>query len=106
MGEGIGYANLPWQPVIPPQPTVGISHLLSMLIAGLRMGAPHIKTFTGDSIPRNTKVSFKQCYYEVQCIKDHYPEVVAQESIIWLLKGAATDMVQYMGLTASIDHIL
>ena len=38
---------------------------------------------------------------EVQCVKDHYPESVVWESIIWSLKGAVADMAQYMGPTSS-----
>ena len=53
-----------------------------------------------------TEVSFEQWYHEVQCIKDHYPESVVQESIIKSLKGAAVDMAQYMGPATSVAHIL
>ena len=48
----------------------------------------------------------KKCYHEVWCIKDHYLEVVVQESIIQLIKGAMVDMARYMELTTSADHIL
>ena len=53
-----------------------------------------------------TKVSFKQCYHKVQCVKDHYPESVVQESIVRSLKGAVADMAWYMGPTTSMAHIL
>ena len=53
-----------------------------------------------------TKVSFKQWYHEVQCVKDHYPELVVQESILQSLKGAVADMAWYMGPTASVEEIL
>ena len=42
----------------------------------------------------------------MQCIKDHYPELVVRESIMWSLKGAAADMACYMGPTASVSEIL
>ena len=61
--------NLPWA-------DVDVSHLLNMLAAGLSMGTPRINTFTGYATPGKTKVSFELWYHEVQCIKDHYPEVV------------------------------
>ena len=77
-----------------------------MLTAGLRIGTPRINTFSGDATPGKTKVSFEQWYYEVQYAMEHYPEAVAWESIIRSLKGAAVDMARYMGLTASIAHIL
>ena len=77
-----------------------------MLMAGLRIDTPHINTFSGDATPRKAKVSFKQWYHEVQCIKDHHPEVVVCKSIIWLLKEAVADMARYMRSTASVDHIL
>ena len=57
-------------------------------------------------MPGKTEVSFEQWHHEVQCIKDHYPESVVQESIVQSLKGAAADMAQYMGPTASITKIL
>ena len=49
------------------------------------------------------EVSFEQCYHEVQCIKDHYPESVFQESIMQFLKGAAVDMARY---TAGIAQLV
>ena len=52
------------------------------------------------------EVSFEQLYHEVQCVKDHYPELVVQESIVWSLKGAAADMARHMGTTVSVAHIL
>ena len=53
-----------------------------------------------------TEVSIEQWYHKVQCVKDHYPELVVWESIIWSLKGAVADMAQYMGPTASVEEIL
>ena len=53
-----------------------------------------------------TEVSFKQQYYEVQCVKACYLESVVWESIVRLLKGAAVDMAWYMSPTASVAHIL
>ena len=52
------------------------------------------------------EVSFKQWYHEVQYVKDHYPESVIQESIVWSLKGEAVDMARYMDPTTSMAHIL
>ena len=52
------------------------------------------------------EVSFEQWYHKVQCVKDHYPEVVVRENIISSLKRAAADMAQYMVPTASVAHIL
>ena len=57
-------------------------------------------------MPGKTEVSFEQWYHEVQCIKDHYPESVVQESIVQCLKGAVADMAQYMDPTASVSEIL
>ena len=74
-------------------------------MARLRMGNPHINTFSCDATPGKTKVSFKQWYHKVWCIKDIYPEVVIQKSIIQSLKGATADMARYMGLATRIDHI-
>ena len=77
-----------------------------MLTARLNLGTPRINTFSSDATPVKTKVSFKHWYHEVQCVKDHYPESVVWESIIRSLKGEAADMVQYMGPTTSVAHIL
>ena len=73
---------------------------------GLQLSTPQINTFSGDAMPGKMEVSFKQWYHEVQCVKDHYPESVVWESIIYSLKGAAVDMARYMGPTASMAHIL
>ena len=56
-------------------------------------------------MPGKTEVSFEQWYHEVQCIKNHYPELVVWESIVRSLKGAAVNMAQYMGPTTSVTHI-
>ena len=42
----------------------------------------------------------------MQCIKDHYLELVVRESIMQSLRGAAADMACYMGPTASVSEIL
>ena len=77
-----------------------------MLAARLRLDAPRINTISGDATPWKTEVSFEQWYHEVQCVKDHYPEAVIWERIIFSLKGAAVDKARYMGPTTSIAHIL
>ena len=56
--------------------------------------------------PHKTKASFEQWCHEVWCVKDHYQDMVVWKSIIQSLKGDKVDMTRYMGLTASIDHIL
>ena len=52
------------------------------------------------------EVLFEQWYHEVQCVKDHYPVSVVQESIVHSLKGAVADMARYMDPTTSVAHIL
>ena len=56
-------------------------------------------------MPGKAEVSFKQWNHEVQCIKHHYPGSAVWESIVRSLKGAAVDMAQYMGPTASVFEI-
>ena len=80
--------------------------LINTLALGLRLGTPRISAFSGEAMPGKTKVSFKQRKHEVQCIKDHYPELVVQDNIVRSLKGAAVDMAWYMGSTASVSNIL
>ena len=53
-----------------------IGCLLSTLATRFRFGTPRFNTFRGDATPEKTEVSFEQWYHEVQCIKDHYPELV------------------------------
>ena len=83
-----------------------IQHLINTLALGLHLGTPRINTFSGEAMPGKTEVSFEQWYHEVQCIKDHYPESVVWESMVWSVKGAVVDMAWYMGPTASVSEIL
>ena len=104
-GTGWVPSKLVQWPTGAPQ-TEDVGCLLCTLMARLRLGTPRINTFSGDTTPGKTKVSCKQWYQEVQCIKDHYSESVVWENIIRSLKGAVADMVQYMGPTTSVAHIL
>ena len=83
-----------------------MGQLITALTLGLHIGTPKRTTFNGDMAPAKTKVSYKQWSHKVQCIKDHYPESVARESIMRSLKGAVADMAHYMGPTASVSEIL
>ena len=83
-----------------------MGHLINTLALGLCLGTPRINTFSGKAMPGKTEVLFEQWYHEVQCIKDHHPELVVWESIVQSLKGAVGDMVWYMGPTASVTEIL
>ena len=80
--------------------------LIKTLALGLCLGTPRINTFSGEATPGKTEVSFEQWNQEVQCIKDHYLELVVWESIVRSLKGAVADMAWYMGPTASVSEIL
>ena len=83
-----------------------MGQLITALTSGLQIGTPKIGAFSGDMAASKTKVSYEQWSHEVQCIKDHYPELVVRESIMWSLRGAAADMACYMGPTASVSEIL
>ena len=83
-----------------------MGQLITTLTLGLCIGTPKISTFSGKVAPGKTEVSYKQWSHEVQCIKDHYLELVVRESIMRSLKGAAADMARYMGPTASVSKIL
>ena len=92
-----------------PHPTpsgLDVGQLSTTLASGLCMGTLKMNTFSGDITPGKTKVSFEQWNHKAQCIKDHHPQSVVQESIMRSLKGAAGDMAWYMGPTASISDIL
>ena len=95
-GSWSGLGKLTQQSAGSPWANADVGHLLSMLAAGLMMGTPRINTFSGDATPGKTEASFEQWCHEVQCIKDHYPEAVVQESINRLLKGAMADMAGYV----------
>ena len=81
-----------------------MGQLITTLTSGLCIGTPKISTFSGDVAPGKTEVSYEQWSHKVQCIKDHYPELVVRESIMRSLKGAAADMACYMGPTAGVSQ--
>ena len=88
----------------PAGPDMG--QLITALTSGLQIGTTKISTFSGNVAPGKTEVSYKQWSHKVQCIKDHYLELVVRESIMPSLKGAAADMACYMGLTSGVSEIL
>ena len=49
----------------------------------------HINTFNGEAMLGKMEVSFEQWYHEVQCVKDHYPELVIWESTSKITKGGS-----------------
>ena len=83
-----------------------MGQLINALTLGLQISTPKISTFSGNVAPGKTEVSYEQWSHKVQCIKDHYPELVVRESIIQSLKGAAADMAHYKGPTAGVSKIL
>ena len=83
-----------------------MGQLITALTLGLHLGTPKISTFSGNVAPGKTEVSYEQWSHKVQCIKDHYLELVVRESIMRSLKGAAADMAHYMGPTASVSEML
>ena len=87
----------------PANPDMG--HLISTLASGLCLGTLRINTFSGEAMPGKAEVLFEQWNHEVQCVKDHYPELVVWESIVRSLKGVVADMALYMGPTASVSEI-
>ena len=96
----------PQQPPCPALAGPDMGQLITALTSGLQIGTPKISTFSGKVAPGKTEVSYEQWSHEVQCIEDHYPELVVRESIMWSLRGAAADMAHYMGPTASVSEIL
>ena len=92
-----------------PHPTLAgtdMGQLITALTTCLRISTPKISTFSGNAAPGKTEVSYEQWSHEVQCIKDHYPELVVRESIMQSLKGAVADMAHYMGPTTGVSDIL
>ena len=75
-----------------------MGQLITALTSGQQISTPKISTFSGNVAPSKTEVSYEQWSHEVQCIKDHYPESVVRESIMWSLKGAAADMLAIWAL--------
>ena len=82
----------------PTQPGADMGCLINTLASGLHLGAPQINTFSGKATLGKTEVSFEQWYHKVQCMKDHYLELVVQESIARSLKEAAADMARIWAL--------
>ena len=89
------------QPVSPAPAGPDMGQLISTLTSGLQISIPKISTFSGDVAPGKTEVSYEQWSHKVQCIKDHYPEVVVRESIMRSLKGAVADMAIWALLPVS-----
>ena len=58
--RGWGPSEPAQQSTGPPWANADVIHLLSTLMARLRMGIPQINTFSGDATPGKTKVSFEQ----------------------------------------------
>ena len=75
-GEGMETQQATIMACRPPHTEENIGCLLSTLATRLMLGTPRINTFSGDATPGKTEVSFEQWYHEVQCVKDHYPELV------------------------------
>ena len=96
----------PLQAPCPAPSGSDMGQLITTLASDLHLGTPKINTFSGDVTPSKIEVSYEQWNQEVQCIKDHYPELVVWENIMRSLKGAAADMAQYMGPTAGVSYIL
>ena len=104
---GVGVPPEPPQRLPCPAPSgPDMGQLITALTSGLCIGTPKISTFSGDVTPGMTEVSYEQWSHEVQCIKDHYPELVVRESIIRSLKGAVADMACYMDPAARVSKIL
>ena len=83
-----------------------MGQLITALTLGLCIGTPKISNFSGNVAPSKTLVSYEQWSHKIQCIKDHYSELVVRESIMRSLNGAAVDMAHYMGPTAGVSEIL
>ena len=93
-GRGWEPRGQPPQPAGPPQPEEDVRHLVSTLAARLQLDTPRINTFSSNGMLGKTEVSFKQWYHEVQCVKDHYPELVVWESIVRCVPGLSTILIQ------------
>ena len=99
-------SGLPQQSPCPALAGPGMAQLITALTSGLHISTHKISTFSGNMVPGKTEVSYEQWSHKVQCIKDHYPELVVRGSIMQSLRGAAVDMAHYMGPTADVSEIL
>ena len=120
-GRGWIPPGQPSQPPAPPQPDGGWiplgqpSEHPTLAEPGAHMGHltmdyvwVSLSKYLQFAKPCHRKVRYhsSKWYHKVQCIKDHYPEMVAWESIVRSLKGVAVDMARYTGPTASVSNIL
>ena len=90
----------------PTQPDEDVGCLINTLAMGLWLGTPHINTFSSEAMPGKMEVPFKQWYYEVQCIKDHYPESVVRERYQTFSQRGGGRYGQIYGPTTNIADIL
>ena len=72
----------PWQLPGPAPAGPDMGQLIAALTSGLHIGTLKISTFSGNAAPGKTEVLYEKWSHEVQCIKDHYPELVVRESIM------------------------
>ena len=71
------------------------------------LGTPHLAVFNGSDPPLpKGGTTYNQWALEVHSLQSCYQEGVLQEGIICLLKGDATDMVQFLGPAHSVEAIL
>ena len=66
----------PLQAPCPAPSGSDMGKLITTLALGLHLGTPKTNTFSGDVTSGKTEVFFEQWNHKVQCIKDHYPELV------------------------------
>ena len=67
---------------------------------------PCFSRFFGDTPPNKGEVSFDQWLFEIKSIMDTYSETLLKEGIIQSLKGAAADIIHYLGPQASGANML
>ena len=53
----------PPQPIRPALADPDVGHLINTLASGLHLGTPRINTFSGNTMPGKTEVSFEQWYH-------------------------------------------
>ena len=88
-------------PIPELQPDISCPNVASKLVGK----TPKFSLYSGDPTQKG-EVSFKQRTLKVKNVMQSHTEATLRERIVWSLCEAAADLVQYLGLQASVSEIL
>ena len=65
---------------------------------------PKISNLSGNELPNKGEVNFEHWLYGVKSMLDMNPEAAVRGSIIQSLRGAATNLIGYLGKKAIVQQ--